>query len=176
LAVILGGQAQASGSTTDATGVVTNNIVDHGRTSIAYGSATFEAIGQSASPGQATAAASTFLDVTGADLVIEINRLVDGHSGGTTWEVAQTTYVAVDIAGWSPPNGTIVKEIDIHGSGGFGSGGHLSSITDHAGGNLASVIAAANALGSNTLTATETHALTVENHFSAVAGFAMVVA
>ena len=79
LVTAIGGDAYATGTLTDANGVVSNTIKDLGNVTIASGYATFEASGTSATPGGASAHADTFLAVTGADFVVEFtfDRTVD---------------------------------------------------------------------------------------------------
>jgi hypothetical protein len=106
--------------------------------------------------------------VSGADFIFE--READQAKQGLHDASARVEldYFAIDIHGWSPPQGPIVVELDQH------SGHHQPSGHDPSYGNFAQVIAMAEAHGANTLSATLTSALTVENQFSFVHGMAMV--
>jgi hypothetical protein len=63
-------------------------------------------------------------------------------------------------------------------STGAQAGGHDEYLPSHVtpSGNLASVVAVADAHGANSFASTLTHSLAVENHFSLVSGAAMVAA
>ena len=139
-----------------------------GRYSIAMGEAVFQASAHSSEPGGALAAASTFLDVSGADFIFE--RETDQAKQGLhdASARAELDYFSIDIHGWSPPHGPIVIDLD-QSSGHHQPFGHGPSD-----GNFAQIIAMAEAHGANTLSATLTSALTVENQFSFVHGMAMV--
>jgi hypothetical protein len=168
LVAVIGGSAIAAGDASAVTGFVENVAMDKGAYSIAMGEAIFEASAQSASPHGAAAAADTFLDVSGADFIIE--REVGGskHGGHAASAFSELDFLAIDIHGWSPPHGPIVIEL------GGPSGHHQSFGHDTLQGEFAQVVAMAEAHGANTLSATLTGALTVENHFSFVNAMAMV--
>ena len=97
-----------------------------------------------------------------------------GRSGGSKHGAhdasafSELDYLAIDIHGWSPPHGPIVIEL------GGPSGHHQSFGHDTLQGEFAQVFAMAEAHGANTLSATLTSALTVDNHFSFVNATAMV--
>lgn len=168
LVAVIGGSAIAVGDASAVTGFVENVAIDKGAISIAMGEAIFQASAQSASPNGAAAAADTFLDVSGADFIIE--REVGGskHGAHDASAFSELDYLAIDIHGWSPPHGPIVIEL------GGPSGHHQSFGHDTLQGEFAQVFAMAEAHGANTLSATLTSALTVENHFSFVNATAMV--
>jgi hypothetical protein len=176
LFAVVGGDAMAFGDRTDAIGMVTNHVENRGAYTIATGEAIFSAAGYSSNPGGAAATANTFVDVTGADFLFEVNFHAAGRGADFAWAASETEYVAVDLPNWSPPGGTVVvnlmmRELAPHALGlDEGHGG----ITIPPG-NLAHVLATADAQGADGLAATLTHALTVENHFSAVSGLAMVI-
>ena len=165
---VTGGSAIAAGEATAATGFVENFAQDMGRYSIAMGEAVFQASAHSSEPGGAAAAASTFLDVSGADFIFE--RETDQAKQGLhdASARAELDYFSIDIHGWSPPNGPIVIDLD------QSFGHHQPFGHDPSYGNFAQIIAMAEAHGANTLSATLTSALTVENQFSFVHGLAMV--
>jgi hypothetical protein len=168
LVAVIGGSAIAAGDASAVTGFVENVAMDKGAYSIAMGEAIFQASAQSASPHGAAAAADTFLDVSGADFIIE--REVGGskHGAHAASAFSELDYLAIDIHGWSPPHGPIVIEL------GGPSGHHQSFGHNTIQGEFAQVFAMAEAHGANTLSATLTGALTVENHFSFVNATALV--
>jgi hypothetical protein len=181
LSATVGGDAFAAGNMTSATGVVTNHIEDVGNYTIAFGEAIFTATGKSFGHEDALAAADTFVDVTGADFVLEIN--FNEHIGNGAFARAEsaTEYIAVDIPNWSPSAGPIVEVVNLHGGhGGFpvGNEEHHSQGRDSGSpiGNFADVLALADGHGPNEAVSTLTQALTVENHFSLVSGLATVIA
>ena len=169
LVTVIGGDAYATGTNTDATGAVSNTVKDLGYATVASGLATFEASGT-------TAAADTFLSVAGADIVVEFELDLNFHFGNKDMAVSKLAYFAIDIDNWTPPNGPIVMDFQTHSTGQVG--GHDEHLPSQVvpSGNLASVAAVADAQGLNSLASTLTHSLAVENHFSLVSGAAMVAA
>jgi hypothetical protein len=168
MVAVIGGGAIAAGEASAVTGFVENFAENMGRYSIAMGEAVFQASAYSSEPGGAAAAASTFLDVSGADFIFE--RETDGAKQGLhdASARAELDYFSIDIHGWSPPHGPIVIDLD------QSFGHHQPFGHDPSYGNFAQVITMAEAHGGNTLSATLTTALTVENQFSFVHGMAMV--
>src|ERR1700704_1301217 len=69
MVAVIGGSAIAAGEGSAVTGFVENFAENMGRYSIATGEAVFQASAYSSEPGGAGAAASTFLDVSGADFI-----------------------------------------------------------------------------------------------------------
>jgi hypothetical protein len=157
-----GGSAMAVGDASVVTGFVENFAEDRGDYSIAMGEAIFEASAYTSKPGGALAAASTFLNVSGADFIFEHEIDQSRHGPYDAWARSELDYLSIDIHGWSPPHGTIV--IDVHNP--FGQGQPIGQ--DPFYGNFAQVFALAEAHGVDTLSATVTNALTIENHFSFV--------
>jgi hypothetical protein len=150
------------------TGLVQNFAEDSSSYSIASGEAIFEASAHSPEPGDAVAAAHTFLVVSNADFIIEKEWSHWGCGPNDAWARSELDYVAIDIKGWSPPDGPVV--IELHPpSHQFQRYGHQPPD-----GNYADVIAMAEAHGASSLSATLTNALTVENQFSFVNAMAIV--
>ena len=168
LVAVIGGGAIAAGEYSAVTGFIQNFAEHEDGYSIAMGEAIFEASAHSSERGGALAAASTFLDVSGADFIFEheIEHATERFHDATA--SARLDYIAIDIEGWAPRNGPIVidtpQPFDQH---------HLPR-PDALPGNFAQIAAVAEAHGAGTLAATLTHALSVENHFSLVNGMAMV--
>ena len=165
----VGGAAVAAGEDTVTIGLVQNVGTDHGGYSIIEGDATFEASAQAPEAGGADAAADTFLAVAGADYIIKDQSSHGGSGPNDAWASSELDFVAVNINGWSPEGGPVVYELD--------QPGHQVQPDGHQPphGNYAAVIATAEAYGADTLTATQTNALTVENQFSFVNGIAVVI-
>ncbi|TAI67706.1 hypothetical protein [Bradyrhizobium sp. Leo170] len=162
LLAVIGGGAMAAGEASDVTGFVDNFAEDRGDYSIAMGKAIFEASAYGSNPGGALAAADTYLDVSGADFVFEHEIGQSERGPYDAWARSELDYFSIDIHGWSPPHGTIVIDVDQP----FGHGQPIGQ--DPFYGNFAQVLALAEAHGADTLSATFTNALTIENHFSFV--------
>ena len=165
---VVGGGAVAAGQDTLTTGLVQNLAEDKGGYSIVVGDATFEASAQAPEAGGAVAATNTFLAVSGADFIIEYESSHGGRGPNDAWASSELDYVAIDINGWSPEGGPLVYELHQPGHQ-VRPDGHQP--TD---GNYAGVVATAEAHGADSLSATQTNALTVENQFSFVNAIAVV--
>jgi hypothetical protein len=100
--------------------------------------------------------------VSGADFIFEHEIGQSKHGRYDAWASSELDYLSIDIHGWSPPQGPIV--IDVHQP--FDH--HQPSGPEPSYGNFAQVLALAEAHGADTLSATFTNALTIENHFSFV--------
>jgi hypothetical protein len=168
LIAIIGGSAIAAGESSAVTGFIQNFAEHNDGYSIAMGEAIFQASAHSSESGGALAAASTFLNVSGADFIFE--REIE-HATQRFHDAAaraQLDYIAIDIEGWTPRHGPIVIDtpqlFDQHHPPG----------TDPLPGNFAQMVAVAEVHGADTLAVTLTHALTVENHFSLVNGMGIV--
>jgi hypothetical protein len=168
LLAVIGGSAVAAGDASAVTGFVENFAADEGAYSIAMGEAIFQASAHSFTHGGAAAAASTFLDVSGADFIIEQEVGQSKHGPRDASAYSELDYLAIDIHGWSPRHGPIVIDLD------HSSGHHQPFGQETFQGAFAQVAAMAEAHGANTLSATLTTALTIENHFSFVNAMAMV--
>jgi hypothetical protein len=163
LITVIGGSATAVGDSTAATGFIENFVEAKGNISIARGEAIFQASAHSAETGGALAAASTLVDVSGADLIFEYESVRSNQGLHDAWVAAELDYFAIDIHGWSPPHGPIVIQVQQafdHSDQPFA--------LEASYGNFAQVFAAAEAHGANALSATFTNALTIENNFSFV--------
>jgi hypothetical protein len=164
----IGGSATAAGESSAVTGLVENFAEDRGGYSIAMGEAIFQASAHSSEPGGAVAAASTFLDVSGADFIFEHEIGQSKQGLNDAWARSELDYLSIDIHGWSPRQGPIVIEVD-HPFGHLQPSGQELPL-----GNFAQVLAMSEAHGANTISATLTNALTVENQFSFVNAMGMV--
>jgi len=169
LLAVIGGSAMAAGEASDVTGFVDNFAEDRGDYSIAMGKAIFESSAHASTPGSALAAADTFLDVSGADFIFEYEIGQSERGPYDAWARSELDYFSIDVHGWTPPHGTIVIDLD-HPFGGHG----LPIGQDPFHGNLAQVFALAEAHGADTLSATFTNALSIENHFSFVNAMGIV--
>ena len=167
---VVGGAAVAAGQDTVTIGLVQNDGKDHGGYSIIVGDATFEASAQAPEAGGADAAANTFMTVSGADYIIKDESSHGGSGPNDASASSELHYVAVNINGWSPEGGPLVYELELN------QPGHQVRPDEHQppDGNYAAGIATAEAQGADSLSATQTNALTVENQFSFVNGIAVV--
>ena len=143
LVTAIGGDAYATGTNTDANGVVNNTIKDMGNVTVAKGYAIFEATGTSSTQDGAVADADSYLAVTGADIVVA--RHVELENSGFAW--SGTGYIAIDVEHWAPRNGPLV--IDHH------STKQVESLPSDAppSGNLATVVASADAYSADAYSA-----------------------
>ena len=163
LIAAIGGSATAVGDSTATTGLIENFAQDKGNVSIAMGEALFQASAQSANTGGVLAAATTFLDALGADIIFEYQggQSVEGQQASSA--ASELEYLALDFHGWSPPRGPIVIQMQQP----FGQSDQpLGLEASH--GNFAQVLATSEAHGANALSATFTSAVAIENHFSFV--------
>jgi|SoiMethySBSTD1v2_1073268.scaffolds.fasta_scaffold536758_3 hypothetical protein len=175
LVTAIGGDAFATGTSTDANGVVSNSVKDLGNVTIASGYATFEAIGTSATPGGASAHADTFLAVAGADILVEFTFDRTVTIGNTVVAVSATRYLAIDIENWEPRNGPLVMDFKAHSPNQIERcGAHLPDFAPPSG-NHAAVAAFGDAQGGDTFASTLALAVT-ENQFSLVSGLSIVAA
>jgi hypothetical protein len=111
LTVLIGGFAAASGELTLATGVVQSTAQDRAGVSIAWGEAVFDAYGSGREPIEAFAAADTWLQVTGADLLLRWDFDSSGSDSGAgqAWAHPEIDYMAIDIHAWSPARPTVIE-------------------------------------------------------------------
>ena len=176
---VVGGSAVAVGQDTVTIGVVENLAEDSslplphgvgkGGYTILVGDATFEASAQAPEAGGADAAANTVMAVSGADYIIKDESSHGGSGPNDAWASSELDFVAVNINGWSPEGGPVVIELHQPGHQGRPDGHQPPD------GNYAAVIATAEAQAADSLSATQTNALTVENQFSFVNAIAVVI-
>jgi hypothetical protein len=165
----LGGEANAIGDDTHAAGSVSSKVVDTGKVTIASGSATFSASAQSSPDGTAYAAAYSYADVDGADIVLTRTRgathtsQIDSQT--YTAETSQTRVFAIDIEGFDLPRGPIV----LGGTMWHGGSNRPQPIQ----GNVAGLTVEAEAHGDNTSVVVDATVLTVEDQFSGVSATAV---
>jgi hypothetical protein len=175
LVTAIGGDAFATGTSTDANGIVSNSINDLGNVTIASGYAVFEATGTSPTPGGASADADTFVAVAGADIVVEFSFDRTVTLGNTVVAVSATRYLAIDIENWGSRNGPLVMDFQAHSANQIErSSAHLPDFALPSS-NHAAVDVSADAHGANTLASTLALAVT-ENQFSLVSGLSIVAA
>ena len=111
LVAVIDGSAMAVGNASAVTGFVENFAADEGGYSIAMGEAIFQASAYSSNPGGGgAAAAATFLDVSGADFIIEQEVGQSKHRSHDASALSELDDLAIDIHGWSPKHGPIVIE------------------------------------------------------------------
>ena len=171
---VVGGSAFAAGQDTVTIGLVQNHAeesslplphgVGKGGYSIMAGDAIFEASAQGPEAGGVDAAANTFMLLSDADFIIKFES-GEANDGSASSELS---YIALNINGWSPEGGPVVIELQQPDHQGPPDGHQPPD------GNYAAVIATADADGADSLSATTTIALTVENQFSFVTAIAVV--
>lgn len=164
MAASFGGSALAIGANTLASGHVAGRMVDKGDYSVAKGEAAFLGAAQSGPGAPLAAAATTFVDVDGADFVFTRTRIKAASGEDSALVRTSTKFFAIDFDGWAPDGGPIMVEMSSFRA--------IANNMQSFAGNLAKVDAAAHARGDNTLGATLTSALVVDQQLSAVDGMA----
>ena len=165
LTVLIGGFAAASGQLTVATGAVQSTAQDRAGVSIAWGEAVFDAYGYGQEPTEAFAAADTWLQVTGADLLCAgTSRIQARIRAPAKPGRSEIDYMAIDIHGWSPARPTV---IDLEQA--FALQPLAADLSPFSLGapNFAVVAAAVQAEGTDALALTSTHAF-ADSQFSFV--------
>jgi hypothetical protein len=169
LAVTFGGEASAYGDATLAQASISGNVVDVGLVTYALGTTSFTATATSSGETTAFAVTDSFASVTGADLVLTIDR---DQATPITPEMeyasstSTTTFVAIDLEFWDFRNGPIVIEGSSQPAScapapDGGSGGTIS-------GNIATLEARLDVTAENSFTAVDAQVLAVENTLSTV--------
>lgn len=171
LTVLIGGFAAASGELTLATGAVQSTAQDRAGVSIAWGEAVFDAYGYGQEPTEAFAAADTWLQVTGADLLLRWDFEDSGSDSGASqaWAHSEIDYMAIDIHAWSPARPTVIDLEQAFALQPLAAG--LSPFSLGAL-NFAAVAAAVQAEGTDALALTSAQAFT-DSQFSFVHAMAL---
>jgi hypothetical protein len=171
LTVLIGGFAAAIGPLTVATGAVQSTAQDRAGVSIAWGEAVFDAHGYGQEPTEAFAAADTWLQVTGADLLLRWDFEDSGSDtgAGQAWARSEIDYMAIDIHAWSPARPTV---IDLEQA--FALQPLAADLSPFSSGslNFAAVAAAVQAEGTDALALTSAQAFT-DSQFSFVHAMAL---
>jgi hypothetical protein len=171
LKVLIGGFAAASGELTLATGAVQSTAQDRAGVSIAWGEAVFDAYGYGQEPTGAFAAADTWLQVTGADLLLRWDFENSGSDSGAgqAWAHSEIDYMAIDIHAWSPARPTVIELEQAFALQPLAADLGPSSYGSL---NFAAVAAAVQAEGADALALTSTQAFT-DSQFSFVHAMAL---
>jgi hypothetical protein len=181
LVVTFGGEANAVGTETLAEADLFSRVVDWGRVTTAYGTATFTAAAQAAEGQTAFASADTFFDFAGADFVMVFETTKSFQKAGQTiaTETATLKFVAIDIENWDSPRGPVVVEASSAsqfekglagwGCSGPGKGWGAWYKPVELEGNVATLNVDSEAAGTNTLADADVSVLTVEDQLSTVA-------
>lgn len=173
---IIGGEGNAVGEQTLVDADIFSRLMDLGSITVAFGSASFEAT--AVGEGLAYAAANTFADVSGADVVFIFTEktMMPPSQDGLSWakEVSKTTYVAIDFETFDLCGGPLVlnyDDIDLFSSGNWRGcrGNDIPRIE----GNVAELNVDALAQAENTLVDVSSSVLTVENELSSVSAMAV---
>ena len=111
MTILIGGFAAAGGEVSMATGVAEVVANDGPGVSISRGAAVFDAHGYGQQPDGAFAATDTYLQVSGADLVLRWDFEGSGSAAGQAWSHSEIDFLAIDVTAWSPPE-PIVIDVD----------------------------------------------------------------
>jgi hypothetical protein len=167
---LLGGDATAVGEDTLVDADIFSRLIDLGSVTIAFGTAKFASAAVS-DQDPAFAAATTFADVSGADLVFVFNKTVSASSDcGTSYatETSTTTYIAIDFEEFDFKEGQIAFNFYDARAYLDGCGKCGKSNIPNIDGNLSVLDVDAQALGENTLVDVLTSILTIEDQLSSV--------
>jgi hypothetical protein len=170
VASLLGGDGAAVGEDTLVDADIFSRLIDLGSVTIAFGTAKFASAAVS-DQDPAFASATTFADVSGADLVFVFNKTISTSSDCETsyaTEMSTTTYIAIDFEDFDFKEGQIAFNFDdalayLNGCGRC-SGSNIPNIE----GNLSTLDVDAQALGENTLLDVLASILTIEDQLSSV--------
>jgi hypothetical protein len=181
----LGGEAIAVGDDTAAIGTIEGQINDTGTATIAEGSASFTASGESSGGDPAYASATTHGAVSSADTIVTVtsrsSETLQTNEGSEWTETSTIDLLAVDfnLSNASPASASTGEQT--------GAGSDQQSDTleidepipldDFASGdldgNFALIVVDVTAHGDDTLALVEVSALTVEDELSVISGYAL---
>lgn len=171
VATLIGGEGNAVGEQTLVDADIFSRLIDLGSITVAFGVANFESTAISGE-GLAYAAADTFADVSGADIVFIFTEKASGGDGEllSATEVSRTAFVAVDFEEFDLRGGPLVfnyDDIDLFTAGGIHSA-CTGSGNPQIEGNVALLNVDALAQAENTLVDVASSVLTVEDQLSSV--------
>ena len=169
---MVGGDGTAVGNDTLVDADIFSRLIDFGSVTIAFGTAKFSSTavsGEGQDP--AFAAATTFADVSGADLVFVFNKTTSIFSDCDipyAGETSTTTYIAIDFEEFDFKEGQITY--NFYGASSYldGCGKCGGSRAPNIDGNVSMLEVDAQALGKNTLVDVLSSILTIEDQLSSV--------
>ena len=168
---LLGGDGTAVGEDTLVDADIFSRLIDLGSVTIAFGTAKFSSAAVSGED-PAFAAAMTFADVSGADLVFVFNKTISAsseHCGSSfATETSTTSYIAIDFENFDFKEGQIAFNFYDARSYLDGGGRVSRSNIPNIDGNLSTLDVDAQALGENTLVDVLASILTIEDQLSSV--------
>jgi hypothetical protein len=168
LTLTLEGASDAVGIDTLAQGDMFARLIDKGKVSIAFGSASFSAVAESTGDELAFASAFSDAHVSGADFVISWTRHesvnLESNDGRYAKDVSTTYVFALDFEAWDLRRGPITVDADRDKS----FFGELCWLPDLIEGNLATFNVDVQAAGENTYADVVTSVLAVEDQLSSV--------
>jgi hypothetical protein len=177
MVAVIGGEGNAVGEHTLVDADIFSRLIDHGSVTVAFGTATFSAAAVSGDE-LAFAAADTFADVAGADIVLVFtDELMSSLEEGSqsAFERSTTRFVAIDFEEFDLLGGPIVLnsyDADVlrdHGCSCACGGDERLQIE----GNVAQLNVDATATATNTLVDVSSSVLTVEDQLSSVTAMAV---
>jgi hypothetical protein len=168
---LVGGDATAVGSDTLVDADIFSRLIDFGSVTVAFGTAKFSSLAVSEGGDPAFAVATTFADVSGADLVFVFNKTTSMFSDCDipySGETSTTTYIAIDFEEFDFKDGQITYNFYdalsyLDGCGKCG-GGRAPNLD----GNVSVLDVDAQVLGENTILDVLTSILTIEDQLSSV--------
>jgi hypothetical protein len=171
LTVLMGGFAAASGDMTLASGAVQSTAQDRAGVSVTWGEAVFDALACDAASTETFAAADTWLQVTGADLLLRWDFEYSGSDpcADQAWAHSEIEYMAIDIHAWSPARLTV---IELEQAFALQAPAADLSLFSYGSPNFAAVVAAVQVEGTDALALTSAQAFT-DSQFSFVHAMAL---
>jgi len=177
MAAVIGGEGNAVGENTLVDADIFSRLIDNGSVTVAFGTATFTAAAVSGN-GLVFAAADTFADVAGADVVlIFTDELMSSLEDGSlsAFERSTTRFVAIDFEEFDLRGGPIVinsYDVDVLRDRGCSCMcGDDERVQIE--GNVAQLNVDATANATNTLVDVSSSVLTVEDQLSSVSAVAV---
>jgi hypothetical protein len=172
LTATLAAVATATGHNSLTEGSITNCVKAIGNCVVAFGEARAYAAATPSGAMPGSEHTATSLTANGADLVYEAHLTETGHTGPIQWQVSITEYVAIEFLGTRQDSTVSPQALDptILTRLGLEMAAHLA--TPH--GVIGEIDTTAQASAPDSLAVTATQELSVENHFSCIAGLSTV--
>lgn len=174
---VVGGDATAVGQDTLVVADIFSRLIDYGSVTIAFGTVKFSSTAVSDKGGDpAFAAATTFADVSGADLVFIFSKTTSIFSDCDipyAGETSTTTYIAIDFEEFDFMGGQIIY--NFYGASTYldGCGKCGGSRAPSIDGNVSMLEVDAQALDENTLVDVFASILTIDDQLSSVSAMAV---
>ena len=154
---LIGGEANAVGESTSASGEIYTRTFDKGPIKISFGSAEFSASAQSPEADPTYAAANSYASASGADLFLTRTNVSSGNGSdaGQTYssETSRTIYLAIDFEKFDLPRGPLTISQNVE------KGGSRARVPD---GNVAALDVDARAEAEHTYVGIDAYALSMD--------------